>query len=79
MAIGHIYTNIFMDHKSLKYILSQKELNLRQRRWVELLKDYDCTIEYHLSKANMVADALSRKLIGNLHYIRAIRVPLLVK
>ena len=38
---------IFIDHKSLKYILSQKELNLRQRRWVELLKDYDCTIEYH--------------------------------
>ena len=52
---------IFIDHKSLKYILSQKELNLRQRRWIELLKDYDFTIEYHLGKANVVADALSRK------------------
>ena len=41
---------IFTDHKSLKYILSQKELNLRQRRWIELLKDYDFTIEYHLGK-----------------------------
>ena len=52
---------IFTDHKSLKYILSQKELNLRQRRWIELLKDYDFTIEYHPWKANVVADALSMK------------------
>ncbi|KAL0540951.1 hypothetical protein IC582_020977 [Cucumis melo] len=53
--------HIFTDHKSLKYIFDQKELNLRQRRWLELIKDYDCTIEYHLGKANVVADALSRK------------------
>ncbi|KAL0546059.1 hypothetical protein IC582_015964 [Cucumis melo] len=53
--------HIFTDHKSLKYIFDQKELNLRQRRWLELIKDYDCTIEYHPSKANVVADALSRK------------------
>ena len=46
---------------------------------MELLKDYDCTIEYHLGKANVVADALSRKWIGNLYYIRIIRVPLLMK
>ncbi|KAL0433718.1 UNVERIFIED_CONTAM: hypothetical protein Slati_2706100 [Sesamum latifolium] len=52
---------IFTDHKSLKYILTQKELNLRQRRWIELLKDYDCTIDFHPRKANVVADALSRK------------------
>ncbi|KAK4400675.1 Retrovirus-related Pol polyprotein from transposon.6 [Sesamum angolense] len=52
---------ILTDHKSLKYILTQKELNLRQRRWIELLKDYDCTIDFHPGKANVVADALSRK------------------
>ena len=50
---------IFTDHKSLKYLISQKELNMRQRRWMELLKDYDCTIEYHPGKANVVADALN--------------------
>ncbi|GJY59499.1 putative reverse transcriptase domain-containing protein [Tanacetum coccineum] len=52
---------VFTDHKSLQYILNQKELNMRQRRWIELLSDYDCEIRYHLRKANVVADALSRK------------------
>ncbi|KAL0557201.1 hypothetical protein IC582_005719 [Cucumis melo] len=53
---------IFTDHKSLKYFFTQKELNMRQRRWLELVKDYDCEILYHPSKANVVADALSRKV-----------------
>ncbi|KAK8616657.1 hypothetical protein V6N13_116627 [Hibiscus sabdariffa] len=54
--------HMFTDHKSLKYLLTQKYLNLRQRRWMKLLKDYDLVIDYHPGKANVVADALSRKL-----------------
>ena len=64
---------IYTDHKSLKYIFDQKELNLRQRRWMELLKDYDCTILYHPGKANMVADALSRKSMGSLSHVKGER------
>ncbi|GJV99156.1 putative reverse transcriptase domain-containing protein [Tanacetum coccineum] len=52
---------VFTDNKSLQYILNQKDLNMRQRRWIELLSDYDCEIRYHPEKANVVADALSRK------------------
>nr|GEY59480.1 reverse transcriptase domain-containing protein [Tanacetum cinerariifolium] len=52
---------LFTDHKSLQHILDQKELNMRQRRWLKLLSDYDCEIRYHLGRANVIADALSRK------------------
>ena len=68
---------IFTDHKSLQYIFTQKDLNLRQRRWVELLSDYDCTIDYHPGRANVVADALSRKTQGRVNALYASRVPLL--
>nr|GEU34608.1 putative reverse transcriptase domain-containing protein [Tanacetum cinerariifolium] len=64
---------VFTDHKSLQHILDQKELNMRQRRWLELLSDYDCEIRYHPGKANVVADALSRK-----EQIKPIRVRSLV-
>ncbi|GKB01373.1 putative reverse transcriptase domain-containing protein [Tanacetum coccineum] len=52
---------IYTDRKSLQHIFSQKELNMQQRRWIELFSDYDCEIRYHLGKANVVADSLSRK------------------
>jgi hypothetical protein len=55
------HCNIYTDHKSLKYIFTQADLNMRQRRWLELIKDYDLEVHYHPSKANVVADALSRK------------------
>nr|GFD26300.1 putative reverse transcriptase domain-containing protein [Tanacetum cinerariifolium] len=52
---------VFTDHKSLQHILDQKDLNMRQRSWLELSSDYDCDIRYHPGKANVVANALSRK------------------
>ncbi|GKA52538.1 putative reverse transcriptase domain-containing protein [Tanacetum coccineum] len=64
---------VFTNHKSLQHILDQKELNMRQHRWLELLSDYDCEIRYHPGKANVVADALSRK-----EQIKPLRVRALV-
>ena len=62
---------IYTDRKSLKYLPSQRELNLRQRRWMELIKYYDCMIDYHPGKANVVADALSRKSMQTLRALNA--------
>ncbi len=56
---------VYMDHKNLKYVFTQLDLNLRQQRWLELIKDYDMGIHYHPGKANVVADALSRKSYCN--------------
>ena len=63
---------IYIEHKSLKYFFTQKYLNMRQRRWLELVKDYDCEILYHPGKANVVADALSRKGPGQIYSARVI-------
>ncbi|KAK5772151.1 hypothetical protein PVK06_048424 [Gossypium arboreum] len=65
--------HVYSDHKSLKYLMTQRDLNLRQRRWLELLKDYELVIDYHPGKANVVADALSRK---SLFALRAMNVHL---
>ena len=55
---------MFSNHKSLKYSFTQRDLNIRQSRWMEYLEDYDFTLHYHLGKENVVADALSRKSRG---------------
>jgi hypothetical protein len=64
---------IYSDHKSLKYIFKQNNLNLRQRRWLEFIKDYDLGINYHPGKANVVADAPSRKKYCNVTFAKRIR------
>nr|GEZ00212.1 reverse transcriptase domain-containing protein [Tanacetum cinerariifolium] len=68
--------NIYTDHKSLQHIFNQKELNMRQRRWIELFSDYDCEIRYHPGKVNAVVDALSRKERINPKTIRAMNMTL---
>nr|GEX23300.1 putative reverse transcriptase domain-containing protein [Tanacetum cinerariifolium] len=62
---------IYTDHKSLQHIFDQKELNMRQRRWIELFSDYECEIRYHPGKTNVVADALSRKERVKPRWVRA--------
>jgi hypothetical protein len=66
--VVHIYT----DHKSLKYIVTQSDLNMRQRRWLELIKDYELEVHYHLGKANVVVDTLSRK--AHCNYLLVVRL-----
>ena len=60
---------VFIDNKSLKYVFTQRELNLRQWRWLELSKDYDMNVHYHLGKANVVDDALSRISMGSTTHV----------
>jgi hypothetical protein len=67
--VGH-RCEIYSDHKSLKYIFTQDDLNLRQCRWLELIKDYDLGINYHIRKANVVSDALSCKKYCNASFAR---------
>jgi ribonuclease HI len=73
--IGH-HCEIYSDHKSLKYIFTKNNLNLRQRRWLELIKDYDLRINYHPGKANVVADALSLKKYCNATFARRMQLKL---
>ncbi|KAH0710891.1 hypothetical protein KY284_012318 [Solanum tuberosum] len=61
-----VHVDIFTDHKNLQYVFTQKDLNLRQKRWLEFLKNYDMSVHYHPGKANVVADALSRVSMGSL-------------
>ena len=70
---------IFTDHKSLQYLFTQKELNMRHRRWVELIKDYECTIEYHPRKVNVVVDTLSRKPTGSISHLKVLYLLRLVE
>ncbi|WMV54625.1 hypothetical protein MTR67_048010, partial [Solanum verrucosum] len=60
-----VHVDIYTNHKSFQYIFKQKDLNLRQRRWLELLKDFDIDILYHPRKGNVVADVLSRKIMAS--------------
>ena len=70
------HCQIYTDHKSLKYLFTQKKLNVRQRQWLELIKDYDCEILYHLGKANQVANAFSRNSTTTLMSIHGLPDPL---
>jgi hypothetical protein len=70
--IGH-RCEIYSDHKSLKYIFTHSHLNLRQLRWLKFIKEYDVRINYHPGKANVVADALSRKMYCNATFARRMR------
>ena len=64
-----VHVDVYTDHKSLQYVFTQKELNLRQIRWLELLKYYGMSVLYHPGKANVVADALSRMTMGSVSHL----------
>ena len=64
-----VHVDVFTDHKILRYVFTQKELNLRQRRWLELLKDYDMSVLYHPIKANVVVDALCQMTMGSVSHL----------
>jgi hypothetical protein len=66
--VVHIYT----DHKSLKYIFTQPDLNMRQGRWLELIKEYELEVHYHSGKSNVIVDALSR--MAHYNYLPAVRL-----
>jgi hypothetical protein len=68
--LGNV-VHIYMDHKSLKYIFTQLDLNMRQRRWLELIKDYEIEVHYHPGKTNIIADTLSLK--AHCNYLPALR------
>ena len=64
-----VHMDVFIDHKSLQYVFTQKELNVQQRMWLELLKDYDMIVLYHSGKANVVVDALSQMTMGSVSHL----------
>ena len=64
-----VHVDVFTDHKSVQYVFTQRELNLHQRRWLDLLKDYDMSVNYHPGKANVVANSLSRLSMGSVSHI----------
>ena len=64
-----VHIDVFIDHKSLQYVFTQKELNLLQIRWLEFLKDYDMSVHDHFGKANVLANALSRLSIGSVAHV----------
>ena len=64
-----VHVDVFTDHKSLQYVFTQKELNLRQQRWLEFFKDYDVSVDYHPGKANVVGNALSRLFMGSVAHV----------
>ena len=64
-----VHVDVYTDHKSIPYVFTQKQLNLRQRRWSELLNDYDMSVLYHLGKANAVMDVLSRMIMRSVSHV----------